>query len=1602
MPHDTRGPEHDEHLIRAHALVIDVLDSLLVSEGAALDQAIDGALARIGAFAGVDRAYVFQMRDCGTLFDNTHEWAAPGIAPMLEELQAQPVDLIRPWLDDLRRGCEIQISDVAAMPETHPLRPSLLAQRIRSLVVVPMLQGSRVTGLVGLDAVRQPRVFSETETRLLGSVARALSVRITRREARRAAVLAQMQEREARSRLEATLGALPGLILELDAAGRYVDVHTNEPDLLVNPADHFLGRLTEEADPPELARMVRGCMAEVEATGKPAHRVYPLDVAGGRKWFDATMVRKGNGEGGRRDGYVVAVRDVTRERERDAQIRQLSYLAQQTTNLVAITDRDQRIDWVNPAFERRSGYRLAEARGKTVPELLHCPETDQAAVAAVHTALDRGEAARAELLYRAKSGERYWVELDIQQLFDESGEVVAYYSIQTDITERKRQEAELAELARTAEEARDRLHAAVDALPDAFAYFDRDDRLVVCNEGYRQFYARSAGAIRPGATFEDVLRAGLANGEYPDAAGREADWLRERLAEHRQPRSVHESRLGDGRWLRVIEQETPDGGRVGMRIDITDAREAERRLADIIEGANAGTWTYDVGTGIETHNERWFDLIGYAPGEIDDRTVDVVETFGHPDDLEELDRRMDRVLSGESADFEHELRFRHKRGHWVWLLSRGRVSRRDAEGRPVELAGVNIDISRIKEAEERLDQIITGAEVGTWELDVPGGLIRVNEIWARMVGYDPDEIDPIDTARLQAFIHPEDYAAAMAGVAATLTGEAGMFQSEFRLRHKEGHWVWVASRGQIVRRTAEGEPLVLAGVMLDVSRIKAAEERLDDIIDGARAGTWEWDVPTGENRHNKRWAEIIGYSNAELGSVGIDLWRSLLHPDDLPRIDAELDRVFRREAQEFEYEFRMRHKDGHWVWVLSRGRVARWSDDGSPLLMVGVHLDISRMKAAEQRVEEIVEGAQVGTWEVDIRTGRNAINSRWAQMIGYAPEELGAVNLQTFRDLVHPDDFRAMMRQHKERLTRDGIDDFENEIRMRHKAGHWVWVLSRGRVTRRDADGAPLVTAGVHIDITRGKELEAALQAERDFLGQLMETSVSAIVALDDDGEIIFSNSEAERVLGLRPSEIAGRRFDDPDWRITALDGGPFPIADLPFNRVMATGKPVHDLRHAIEWPDGRRQLLSINAALIEAPDSAARVVCSVSDITAQLQAEEALRAAVARAEAANQAKSRFLANMSHEIRTPLNGVLGMAEVLDQSLNDPANREMIKVIRDSGEVLLNVLNDILDMSKIEAGKLGLEAAPFNPTELADRVEALYRLKAEAKGLDFSVPTDCGSRDARIGDQNRILQILNNLIGNALKFTQQGEISVSFRCRPGEPVRIRVRDDGIGMTPEQAARVFEDFEQADGTVTRRFGGTGLGLSIVRRLAELMGGQISLESAPGRGTTVDVFLPLEMAEPAAPTDTPPAPPADPPVSPAAPDIAGLRGLRALVADDNATNRMILEAMLSGYGIDTVIVEDGREAVEGWQPGAFDIVLLDISMPGMDGLTALAHLRARMADAGEGHVPILAITANAMTHQVREYLAAGFDGHIGKPVRLDRLGQAIARAVGEPAPG
>ena len=386
------------------------------------------------------------------------------------------------------------------------------------------------------------------------------------------------------------------------------------------------------------------------------------------------------------------------------------------------------------------------------------------------------------------------------------------------------------------------------------------------------------------------------------------------------------------------------------------------------------------------------------------------------------------------------------------------------------------------------------------------------------------------------------------------------------------------------------------------------------------------------------------------------------------------------------------------------------------------------------------------------------------------------------------------------------------------------------------------------------------------------------------------------------------------------------------------------------------------------------------------------LRAERQRAEAASRTKSEFLANMSHEVRTPLNGILGMAQLLEDRIRGPTEREMLAVVRQSGEDLLHVLNDILDLSKVEAGRLDLDPVPFRPAELIERIERLYRLRAEDKKLTLEVRQSPALERLVLGDANRILQVLHNLMGNALKFTERGRVDLladwrdSGPAEGGGPARgwleLTIADTGIGMSPEQQDKVFEDFVQADGSITRRYGGTGLGLSLSRRLVGLMGGTIRVESQLGIGTRFTVRLP--MAQVAA-AEIPQPPASDPSAAPAAPSPT-LDGLRLLLAEDNATNRRVVEAMLAGTGALLRMVPDGRAAVEAVLAAEpqFDLLLMDVSMPELDGPGALRRIRQALAEAGRPVPPALVLTANAMTHQIADYLADGFVAHLAKPVR------------------
>jgi two-component system, sensor histidine kinase len=394
-------------------------------------------------------------------------------------------------------------------------------------------------------------------------------------------------------------------------------------------------------------------------------------------------------------------------------------------------------------------------------------------------------------------------------------------------------------------------------------------------------------------------------------------------------------------------------------------------------------------------------------------------------------------------------------------------------------------------------------------------------------------------------------------------------------------------------------------------------------------------------------------------------------------------------------------------------------------------------------------------------------------------------------------------------------------------------------------------------------------------------------------------------------------------------------------------------------------------------------------------------------AETANVLKSQFLANMSHEIRTPLNGVLAMAQVMEMSALDAGQRERLAVIRHSGEALLAVLNDVLDLSKIEAGKLELEAAEFDAGEITRSVALSFATAIAKKGLAFTVEVSPAAEGMRRGDPGRLRQILNNLVSNAVKFTAAGAIRI--RCDGlgeggADGLCLSVDDTGIGIAADKLPLLFEKFTQVDNSNTRRFGGTGLGLAISRELATLMGGKITVRSAEGRGSSFQVELPcVRVAGGSASPDRAPQAEALSAVEAWADlevEAADERAVRILAAEDNPTNQRVLKAVLDTFGVEVTLVENGQLAVSAWESGDFDLILMDIQMPEMDGVAATRAIRRAEAAQGRPRTPIVALSANAMTHQVSEYLAAGMDAHVAKPIEIPRLQAVLEDAVSRSA--
>lgn len=784
----------------------------------------------------------------------------------------------------------------------------------------------------------------------------------------------------------------------------------------------------------------------------------------------------------------------------------------------------------------------------------------------------------------------------------------------------------------------------------------------------------------------------------------------------------------------------------------------------------------------------------------------------------------------------------------------------------------------------------------------------------------------------------------------------------------DGRVIWVRERATPAHETV--------GLYEDVTARREAERRLQQVVEGGEVAVWDWDSEAGLSVMNSLGRKMLGMLQENAGFPDLT---GLAHHDDLSIVMEVRRALFDGQTDEFDLLCRLRHSDGHWVWTLSRGRVLARRADGSPRRISGVTLDVSARIEAEQRVSRVVSGARVGTWEHDMRTGVTEISDRWAEMLGYSLAELNPLTLDRWLALLHPEDIEPLL-QHEADNFAAGRWQIEREIRLRHKRGHWVWVLSRTQAIDWDAFGKPVKTSGVNLDISPAKALESALARERDTLARIMETSVSGIVAVDGAGVVVFANAAAETVLGRPVAPGANLLALLSEARVADLAGTPIPLADLPVSLALAGAGGLYDMRHAIHWPDSGRHVVSVNAARLSGPGTDLAVVCSFTDITVAVENEDRLRAAMTAAEAANRAKSDFLAAMSHEIRTPLNGVLGMANVMLRRTERAEDRGMLQVIHDSGEHLLGVLNDILDLAKIEAGRLVFDLRPLNLCLISSRVIAMHAFKAEEKGLRLTVSRlGGGAADLRLGDEQRVIQILHNLLGNAVKFTEAGEVVLEVDYTFPDRIGIEVRDTGIGMDPEELSHVLDAFTQGRAGSLPRNGGSGLGLAIVQKLARMMQGDVTLSSAPGKGLTarVDLAMPVVAA-----SDHPPA----------EAELPELPPMRVLAAEDNATNRIILSSMLQSLGVEARIVTSGDEALALWRAGGVDALLFDIAMPGRDGMETLATLQAEASALGRPVPPAIAVTANAMTHQVEAYLKQGFVACVAKPISLTRLAEAL----------
>ncbi len=930
-------------------------------------------------------------------------------------------------------------------------------------------------------------------------------------------------------------------------------------------------------------------------------------------------------------------------------------------------------------------------------------------------------------------------------------------------------------------------------------------------------------------------------------------------------------------------------GFMAIQRDVTERRRRESELANlrtaVEQAANAIVIT-DIDGAIEYVNPAFEKVTGYAAAEVVGQNPRILKSGRQSKEF--YDDLWSTVTAGRT--WRGLFQNRRKDGGLYWESATiSPVCGPD--GRIRRFIAVKENITERVEAQqalerehEKLQQVLKAAsEVSIIATDASGMITIFNEGAQNMLGYTAGEMigkRTPETLHLKSEVAAraaelsEELGRPVAGFE-VFTARAAAYGSDVR------DWTYVAKDGRTISVSLvvtavfgkDGAITGFLGIAQDVSNarraeraLRASEELLEQTGQVAGVGGWELDLRTNtvrQTRQTRLIHELEPGKEMQL-SEAINFY----DPEYRPVIQQAIERAAAT-GESWDVEAAFTTAKGRHIWVRAIGHAE--FKDGVAERLYGTFQDITTHKLAQlaleserQRLANVIDGTDLGTWEWNIQTGDLVINERWAEICGHTLAELEPVTLDVWQRLVQPDDLAEALVA-LERHVRDESALYNAVFRMRHKKGHWVWVRSSGRIIVRTAEGKPLMMYGTHADISLEKMREDAIR-----------------------------------------------------------------------------------------------------------------------------EANTRLRAETARAEAANRAKGDFLANMSHEIRTPLNAIIGMSDLLEHDPNGPEAREFLETIRTSGGTLLELINDILDLSKIDAGQLKLESGPFDLKHCIEDSVATFAGAAKLRGLQISAEIAPSVPDCVNGDALRMRQILVNLLSNAVKFTQKGGVVLRVFAAEDGGVVFEVSDTGIGIRPEDHDKLFRNFSQVDSSTSRRFGGTGLGLAITQRLVTMMGGTITVDSVSGRGSTFRVAIPFASADTAAAG----ASAANGEAIPLDASFAEKFPMRILVVEDNPVNQRVVAIMLKRLGYEVSLAGDGQQALDAFEKSPADLVFMDVQMPVMDGFEATRSLRAKYD--GAARPWIIALTANAMHGEREVCLARGMDDYIAKPVRHEQLAAALRHAA------